>query len=338
MLTLDYAEFYITNVCNLSCDWCNRLNNFKFKGHQKWADYKDDYKKWADIVDIKYITILGGEPTLNPDFIDWVVGINGLWPNADIEINTNGTQLHKWPELYDIVKLNKNIQVRISLHGGTTEQAVKKSLRKYYTTPLKPLSKFEWKNKWESIRGKDWPDCDTIEDFDKLPSDIKIECIEVFKINPIEWSESYFKGWLVDDNGVKIQILDSVDFYQPAIKIDSVKKQLTLHNSDPTKAVANCPYARDKVIHFIKGKLYKCHLVGALPEFIEQFNVTISDEDLKLLKSYQPAEHSHSEDRLNQFMYEINNRAAIPQCKLCPEKYTLKKNFSSFKKIPIFPA
>ena len=65
---------------------------------------------------------------------------------------------------------------------------------------------------------------------------------------------------------------------------------------------------------------------------------TFVDEDLKLLKSYQPAEHSHSEDRLNQFMYEINNRAAIPQCKFCPEKYTLKKNFSSFKKIPIFPA
>ena len=38
---LNYAEFYITNVCNLNCTECNRFNNYHFSGHQRWDDYSD---------------------------------------------------------------------------------------------------------------------------------------------------------------------------------------------------------------------------------------------------------------------------------------------------------
>ena len=40
MNRLDYCEFYITNVCNLSCNGCNRFNNYKFRGFQRWEDSK----------------------------------------------------------------------------------------------------------------------------------------------------------------------------------------------------------------------------------------------------------------------------------------------------------
>lgn len=40
MNRLDYMEFYITNVCNLTCTGCNRFNNYKFKGFQRWTEDK----------------------------------------------------------------------------------------------------------------------------------------------------------------------------------------------------------------------------------------------------------------------------------------------------------
>jgi organic radical activating enzyme len=73
------TEFYITNVCNLNCFNCNRFNNFDFKGYQKWSDYKEIYTQWAQHVKLQRVTILGGEPLLNPTILDWIDGINGLW-------------------------------------------------------------------------------------------------------------------------------------------------------------------------------------------------------------------------------------------------------------------
>ena len=78
-LFLPTVEFYITNVCNLSCAGCNRFNNYKFKGLQRWDDYKDIYRRWSEELHVtKYIGILGGEPMLNPDFMNWLEGVKIL--------------------------------------------------------------------------------------------------------------------------------------------------------------------------------------------------------------------------------------------------------------------
>ena len=71
-LRIPYAEFYIINVCNLACPGCNRFNDYNFTGYQRWEDYADAYKQWAEQVDIGNIGILGGEPLLNPTFMAWV--------------------------------------------------------------------------------------------------------------------------------------------------------------------------------------------------------------------------------------------------------------------------
>lgn len=85
------VEFYITNVCNLTCRGCNRFNNLNFKGHQYWDDHADAYEAWSKRLDIPRITIIGGEPTLNPDLEKWASNLRRLWPNAVIMIQTNGT-------------------------------------------------------------------------------------------------------------------------------------------------------------------------------------------------------------------------------------------------------
>lgn len=88
--------FYITNVCNLTCKNCMTYNDRIFKGHFNWADHEEDYKKWATMLTMSRITILGGEPFSNPDLINWVKNVKKLWPSCrDISVCTNGTYLNE---------------------------------------------------------------------------------------------------------------------------------------------------------------------------------------------------------------------------------------------------
>lgn len=105
---LKYTEIYITNVCNYSCTHCQSFNNFPFKGHQHWKDYENEYRSLSNRIEFDTIQIIGGEPTLNPEFEKWVSGISALWPNSKLQIATNGTRLDKLTtEIYQILLKHK---------------------------------------------------------------------------------------------------------------------------------------------------------------------------------------------------------------------------------------
>lgn len=109
------VEFYITNVCNLTCENCNRFNNHKFKGFQRWSDYADTYQRWAEFVDLKQIVIMGGEPLLNPTILDWIRGLSEIFGSA-IQVLSNGLRLNNVAGLYDALLQNRG-HVGISLHN-----------------------------------------------------------------------------------------------------------------------------------------------------------------------------------------------------------------------------
>ena len=44
---IDYAEFYITNVCNLACPGCNHFNNYNLKGYWLWSELEKVYSQWS---------------------------------------------------------------------------------------------------------------------------------------------------------------------------------------------------------------------------------------------------------------------------------------------------
>lgn len=128
--TIPYAEFYITNVCNLTCEDCNRFNNLKFRGWQSWHDYADTYARWAELVDIGQPVILGGEPLLNPTILDWIVGLHKLWPNTGKQILTNGTYIDKIPNLFDICYENRT-WIGISKHRDDDLLELESKIEKY---------------------------------------------------------------------------------------------------------------------------------------------------------------------------------------------------------------
>lgn len=116
MSILRYAEFYITNHCNIDCESCNRFNNYNFKGHMDWQPYEDEYRRWAEYLQIRRITILGGEPLIHPDVNSWIKKIREWWPLADLNVTTNGRLLNQVPNLYNTLKETK-CKIEICIHN-----------------------------------------------------------------------------------------------------------------------------------------------------------------------------------------------------------------------------
>ena len=315
---LDFIEFYITNACNLGCQNCNRLNNHFFAGAWKWKDYKDEYAKWSKILDLNEIRILGGEPFLNPSLVEYVQGIHELWPNTPITIVTNGSYLNK-KDYYNIFK-ECNVSFRVSAHSRDRYEKLDTEIRKYLKGNIgithNPGDDTEknWANVYNNIIKADgWPSVSCFDDWENLPQYIKDECTNLHRISPDQYLRDTTAREFVDENNVHVQLNYSEDFFPAPLKYSGDNK-FSVYNSDPEEAHSTC--LSSTCHHFIAGKVYKCHHMGLLPQFLKQFHVEISDDDLQLLNSYVPATTDMSEQELDNFFRNIKN--TMPQCKLCP--------------------
>jgi organic radical activating enzyme len=281
---LTYSELNITNVCNYSCTHCQSFNNYAFKGHQRWNDYKDKYELLSKQIDIDIIQLIGGEPTLNPDFYEWLDGVSKLWPKSKLQIATNGTSLEALTEdVYNVLARN----------NGTL-----------------------------------WVTCHDINLYDSFLEFVK-KFLDVIISDTGEAPVRKVSRIFVDKNGVEV-ILDWTQTFRSSA-VDLIDNKLTMkYNSNPIEAHNNCGFKNCHQMN--KGKLYKCPLVSVLPDFLDQFNVTVSDKELAY--AYKPM--SHDDADVKKFVNELSNH--IPQCKFCPSNYNTGHNFiGTDKKIKIIP-
>jgi len=316
---INRAEFYITNVCNYNCEHCNRFNNYRFTGHEYWKDSKDIYAQWSKKIDIGAISILGGEPTLNPSINEWIDGIASLWPETRIEIVTNGTRLNNVKGLYDTIKKqNGKVFVHIGLHNreqlsdtiANVEEFLDDILinTKIYPDDIDNI----WQMEYNKLKTDNWPECKMPSEFKNLPDEIKTICLENNFSDEIFLDFNGFVG-ILDKNHIRVEIHIEDIFHQSALTRDN--NEFIVHDSDPSKAHDICFEKLNH--HFIKGKLYKCNVSGVLPEFYKQFHVKMSDENKKLMDSYVPLTIDDDDVVVEQFISELPNK--IKQCKFCPE-------------------
>lgn len=327
---LDYCEFYITNVCNLNCTDCNRFNNLAFSGHQDWNSCKEKYQVWSQRLSISTISILGGEIFLHPDVCTWLDGIASLWPDANIKFITNGTQMHRIPDLYD--RLNRyqgRVRLEINVHNQSEFDDRIKWAHQFLKGKRKTWPEHCWSVGYENIRDVTWPRCDLPEQFHQLPSWIQQECHE--RGLNLPQPTNIAPSW-VDENQIRVNVVPAWRFYSSALRI--TPDGLQLHNSDPEVAMKACYFK--SCHHFIDGYLYKCGPVGLFPDLIHQFPVNINDDDRNLIGSYRPASPYWDDATLEVFLQGLRNADAIPQCKFCPESTVECHDIlSSNKKIPI---
>ena len=339
MLKLDYTEFYITNVCNLNCPNCNRCNNYSFSGHTRWQDHVSQNQKWAQLLDLDTVGILGGEPMTNPDFLLWVKGIASLWPHSKIKIITNGTQFARWPQLYDVLlEHNGRIMLEVNCHNLDSKSEISRNIMDFLDDVVDPAHVLVdqrmlnlWNSCYHRIRDDSWPDCATLDDFFDLPIHIQKECHDIHHFSPKIWSREVFTHRIVDRNGIRVELAMADSFNTSTVTYDPVNHGLFLHNSDPVRAMEVCYFK--KCHHIIKGKLYKCGPVGILPDFIKQFPVTMSVAQRHLIESYVPAEVDWPTDQLESFVDDLRSAVPVPQCSLCPENMTVTRFKATNKKI-----
>ena len=289
------VEVYITNICNIACTNCNRYNNYNFKGHQLWKDYESIYQAWAEKIRLQKITILGGEPLMNPSVCEWIYGLNRIWKKR-VQVLTNGTRLNHVAGLYDAIASYRHDGgnwIGVSVHNTSELDRYFEEIHKFLQGPVKT-----------------WAGKTTLTD----------------NGGSATWGADYA---FEDSNGVHVHVWIYDSFYNVNIHRND-QRQLTLHNNDPQEAHAVCGMVKYKNYHFIRGKLYKCGPVALMPEFDQQHTLTISDEDRNILNSYQPLTVDNFAQHGKDFLDNIDN--VIPQCKFCPTNFVNQKLIAVSKK------
>ena len=150
------VDFYITNVCNLTCEGCNRFNNHNFRGWQRWSDYELDYRRWGELIELNAVTIMGGEPFLNPSLGEWISGINDIF-GIEVQVLTNGTRFRQSKHLYEkfLYWSDKNQHLNhigVSLHNADQFNQLHADILDFLQGPVKVYPKGHIENNWNS----DW--------------------------------------------------------------------------------------------------------------------------------------------------------------------------------------
>jgi len=307
MLSLEYCEFYITNVCNLNCPRCNRFNNYAFSGHQRWDDYADIYRAWSKRIDIPRIGILGGEPLLNPEFDKWLKGIAELWPRSQIMIMSNGTQFDRWPDLYRWLEEYQG-RVRLDINRHNREDKPN-TLAKIESLFPGPYRKFYINS--DGTAGY----------FTESPDHDQQYLFEEYNIGPEIWGDSTFEIAYRDQNGILIRYSTADAFDNISVEFDPSTVSLRMpHMSDAERAISACSSKWSH--HLSKGKLYKCSVTAVLPEFVKQYEVNMTDQQRALVTGYQAAEVTWSDSDLSKFLDNLNGCHSVAQCQLCPESFS----------------
>lgn len=297
---INKLEFYITNVCNLTCSNCNRFNDFDFRGWQRWSDYSAEYTKWAEYITVDGIVLLGGEPLLNPTIKEWVHGLNSIF-NKRVQILTNGTRLNHVPGLYDCLSEFNNHQpydrnwVGISVHNASELDLYKEEAIKFLRGNIR------------TYHGKDTTD---------------------HTGNLVSHGADYT---YLDEYGMAVRLWLQDSFYPSAIQKgpttwdsdgNPVPGKYRVFNNDPLKSHEACGFVQWKNYHMIRGKLYKCGPSVLLGEFDQQHTLDISKEDREILNSYKPLSPWNYETDSEEFFKNLDN--PIAQCKFCPTFHQLQ--------------
>lgn len=143
------VEMHIADHCNLNCRGCTHFSPIFEKKLPDFASRIRDVKKLKEKMPyVLYFSILGGEPFLNPDICLYITEIRKLYPDAVIDIVTNGLLI---PGLSDYVLkciLDHQVQISISEYEPTHKmiERIEEKLQQfgisYHIRPYEVKKKF----------------------------------------------------------------------------------------------------------------------------------------------------------------------------------------------------
>ena len=88
---LDYFEYHVSWHCNLKCKGCIHFSNVAKEEFGDLEKYKCDIQRLKELYwGVGTIRIMGGEPLLNKNFLEFCIVSRNLFPDASIKVATNG--------------------------------------------------------------------------------------------------------------------------------------------------------------------------------------------------------------------------------------------------------
>ena len=100
---LDEISIDICSSCNLNCRGCDHFSPLAEYSVYDLAQFEKDIKRLSELSNknIGIIKLMGGEPLLNPDILQYCNIVRKFFPNTDIRIVSNGILIDKQvPEFY----------------------------------------------------------------------------------------------------------------------------------------------------------------------------------------------------------------------------------------------
>lgn len=139
-LVIKQLDIHNTQVCNFSCSFCSHYSNFKFK-ESITPQILDEWLKAAAKVFVPVrFNIVGGEPTVHKQLLDFYPVIRKHYPLSLIRLITNGSLLHRHPKLPEVMNQYQPCDIALSIHHTSDEY------QEFMKEPIKLLT--SWKEKY----------------------------------------------------------------------------------------------------------------------------------------------------------------------------------------------
>jgi len=108
-------EIHLAYGCNLDCPYCSQMSPYQ-KGGASADEITHMFETWNKKIAPRVIGLQGGEPLLNPELERIIYETRRLWPEARIEIVTNGLLVPKVSEASLQAARDANAHVIVSKH------------------------------------------------------------------------------------------------------------------------------------------------------------------------------------------------------------------------------
>ncbi len=115
MYKLIQLEIHLTDHCNLNCNKCGHYANFVDK--EIFTDIKQhiqDINELSKKIYYYYIKLMGGEPLLHPDIVQFIIATRKAYPRSRISIVSNGILLPKMGDDFWKAVVDNNIVIELS--------------------------------------------------------------------------------------------------------------------------------------------------------------------------------------------------------------------------------
>ena len=123
---IPYFETHITEACNLKCRGCSHFSVFAKPKHKDLKEFEDEFDRLSDIEEVGVIRLMGGEPLLNPDFMEYCRIARWYFPRSVIALVTNGI-------LGERLEPHKEELDRLKIHVTVSEYHLDKQNRELAT-------------------------------------------------------------------------------------------------------------------------------------------------------------------------------------------------------------